>query len=278
MNHTKLFVGVRQHGSRLLVRAVALLALVDVVALAACGSGAPRRRQVRVAAAADLNAALGDLIARFSASHSVDVGVSYGSSGTFYAQLISGAPFDLFLSADVAYPRQLDARGLVLEDSEFVYAIGRLVVWVPRSSTIDLGGAQPLRALADPSLAHISVANPEHAPYGRAAIAALKTVGVYDAVKPRLVFGENVAQALQFAQTGAADAAVVARSLAVAPSQKDHGRFVDVPADAYPPLEQAGAILKAAADVDAARALRAYILGTEGRTILRQYGFALPER
>lgn len=278
MNHTKLFVGVRQHGSRLLVRAVALLALVDVVALAACGSGAPRRRQVRVAAAADLNAALGDLIARFSASHSVDVGVSYGSSGTFYAQLISGAPFDLFLSADVAYPRQLDARGLVLEDSEFVYAIGRLVVWVPRSSTIDLGGAQPLRALADPSLAHISVANPEHAPYGRAAIAALKSVGVYDAVKPRLVFGENVAQALQFAQTGAADAAVVARSLAVAPSQKDHGRFVDVPADAYPPLEQAGAILKAAADVDAARALRAYILGTEGRTILRQYGFALPER
>jgi molybdate transport system substrate-binding protein len=278
LNHTKLFIDVRQHSSRLPAGAVALAVLVDALTLASCGAGAPPRRQVRVAAAADLNAALGDLVARFSASHSVDVGVSYGSSGNFVAQLISGAPFDLFLSADVSYPRQLAARGLVVEGSEFVYAIGRLVAWVPRSSTIDLRGTQPVRALADQSVARISVANPEHAPYGRAAVAALKSAGIYDAVKPRLVFGENVAQALQFAQTGAADAALVAKSLVVAPSQVGTGRFVEVPADTYPALEQGGAILKAAADLEAARALRAYILGTEGRTILRQYGFALPER
>lgn len=245
--------------------------------MCACGGGRrPARRLVRVAAAADLNVALGDLIARFSASHEVDVSVSYGSSGTFYAQLLSRAPFDLFLSADVKYPRQLASRGLIVEGTEFVYAIGRIVVWAPAGSAIDIGGG--LKALAAPSIAHIAIANPEHAPYGRAAVAALRSADVYDAVRAKLVFGENVAQALQFAQTGAADAGIVAMSLAMSPTLKDKGRFAEVPADTYPRIEQGGAILKWAADVDAARALRAYVLGAEGRSVLRQYGFSLPER
>jgi molybdate transport system substrate-binding protein len=250
-----------------------------ILTVAGCGGAGRRsdRRQVRVAAAADLNAALGDLVARFSASHTVDVHVSYGSSGNFYAQLLSEAPFDLFLSADVQYPRQLASRGLVLDGSEFVYAIGRLALWVPAASPLDIN-TRGLQELSAPNVAHVAVANPDHAPYGRAAIAALRSAGVYDGVRDKLVFGENVAQALQFAQTGAADAGIVALSLALAPALGGTGRFVELPVDSYPRMEQGGAILKWAADADAARALRAYVLGAEGRSILRQYGFSVPER
>src|SRR3954468_18335456 len=179
-----------------------------------CGSApepAPRGR-VRVAAAADLNVAMNDVIGRFGAVHDVDVSVSYGSSGTFYAQLLNQAPFDLFLSADVAYPNQLAARGLTLPQSEFTYAVGRLVLWAPAASRLDVerGG---LSALADASIAHVAIANPEHAPYGRAAVAAMQAAGIYDQLRPKLVLGENVAQAMQFVDSGAADAGIVARSL-----------------------------------------------------------------
>jgi molybdate transport system substrate-binding protein len=253
------------------------LAAVAAAGAPACAGGRfPERRQVRVAAAADLNVALGDLIARFTASHAVDVSVAYGSSGNFYAQLLNQAPFDLFFSADVEYPRQLASRGLAVEGSEFVYAIGRLVLWVPSASPLDLRDG--LRSLGGAGVSHVAIANPDHAPYGRAAVAAMRTAGIYDAVKPKLVFGENVAQALQFVQTGAAGAGIVALSLALAPAVKESGRFVELPADSYPRMEQGGVILKRAADVDAARALRAYVLGSDGRAILKQYGFSLPER
>jgi molybdate transport system substrate-binding protein len=259
-------------------RVVSLL----VVAAWCCGScgpagRAPARAKVRIAAAADLNVALGDLVARFTASHQADVSVSYGSSGTFYAQLLSEAPFDMFFSADRDYPRQLASRGLVADGGEFTYAIGRLAIWVPAASTLDIEHHR-LQALADPSVAHVAVANPDHAPYGRAAIAALHSAGVYEAVRPRLVFGENVAQALQFVQTGAADAGIIALSLALAPALQGKGRSLELPIDSYPRIEQGGAILKWAADLEAARALRAFVLGAEGRAILKQYGFFLPER
>ena len=245
----------------------------------ACGrpAGVPPRAAVRVAAAADLNAALDDLIARFSAAHPIDVSVSYGSSGTFYAQLLNHAPFDLFFSADVDYPRQLAARGLTVPGSEFSYAIGRIVVWVPSASPMALGD-DPLQALTSAAVAHVAIANPAHAPYGRAAVAALRTAGVYDRVQPKLVFGENVAQALQFAETGAADAGIVALSLALAPAAKDRGRFAQVPVDAYPRIEQGGVVLKWAAAPDAARSLSDFVLSADGRAILKQYGFFLPER
>jgi len=235
----------------------------------------PARGRVRVAAAADLNAAMSELIARFSASRGVDVEVAYGSSGTFYAQLLNQAPFDVFLSADVEYPRQLAARGLTLDGGEFQYAVGRLVVWVPGSSSVDVGRTG-LKGLAAASIAHVSIANPDHAPYGRAAVAALRSAGVYDAVRPKLVFGENVAQALQFVQSGAADAGIVALSLALAPAARDAGRYAEIPLDRYPRIDQGGTILRWAADVEAARALRAYVLSADGRAVLRQYGFFLP--
>src|SRR5258708_5317497 len=145
--------------------------LCAALAAAACGPSAetpPRRGRVRVAAAADLNAVFGDIIARFGASHDVDVSVSYGSSGTFYAQLLNEAPFDLFLSADVAYPNQLAARGLTLPQSEFTYAIGRLVLWAPFASTLEVE-RDGLKALTSGAVAHVSIANPDHPPHRRAA-------------------------------------------------------------------------------------------------------------
>jgi molybdate transport system substrate-binding protein len=238
---------------------------------------AARRGRVRVAAAADLNAAMGEIVSRFGQAHDVDVSVSYGSSGNFYAQLLNQAPFDLFLSADLGYPNQLAVRGLTVPQSEFTYAVGRLALWAPTASPLDIEH-QGLRALTAPSLSHVAIANPEHAPYGRAAVAAMQAAGVYEAIRPKIVFGENVAQALQFAQSGAADAAVVARSLVVAPKARGTGVAFEIPPGTYPRLDQGGVILKWAADADAARALRGFLLSADGRAILERSGFALPER
>lgn len=229
-----------------------------------------------MAAASDLQFALNDLVRQFKRAHDVEVQVSYGSSGTFYAQLLNRAPFDMFLSADLEYPRQLAARGLTLDGGEFEYAVGRLAVWAPLSSPLDVA-AQGLSALRSSSIAHVAIANPEHAPYGRAAVAAMRSAGVYDAVQPKLVYGENVSQALQFVQSGAADVGIVALSLALAPAVRSQGRFAEIPLAAYPRMAQGGTILRWAADVESARALRAFITGPEGRTILKQYGFSLSE-
>ena len=232
--------------------------------------------RVRVAAAADLRFALDEAVRRFESAHDVDVQTSYGSSGTFYAQLLNQAPFDLFLSADIDYPRQLAARGLTLPESEFTYAVGRLVVWAPAASRVDVA-ARGVPAAADPAVAHVAIANPEHAPYGRAAVAALESAGVYNAVRPKLVYGENVQQALQFVQSGAADVGIVALSLALAPAIKPQGRYADVPLDAYPRIVQGGVILRWAADAAAARSLRAFLIAAEGRAVLKQYGFFMAE-
>jgi molybdate transport system substrate-binding protein len=257
---------------------LALLALVILVVVRRPAPPAPGGRgRVRVAAAADLNAALPAVVSRFAAAHDVDVTIAYGSSGTFFAQLLNEAPFDLFLSADLGYPNQLSARGLTLPQSEFTYAVGRLVLWAPASSPLDVEH-RGLRALTAPALSHVAIANPEHAPYGRAAVAAMQAAGIYDAVRPKIVFGESVAQAMQFAQSGAADAAIVARSLAIAPNLKRAGAMFDVPPATYPRMDQGGVILRWAPDPDAARALRGFLLSAEGRAILERSGFALPER
>ena len=234
-------------------------------------------RLVRVAAAADLKFALDEISAAFRAKHpDITVQVSYGSSGNFFAQLSNQAPFDMFFSADVDYPRQLIAKGVAAKEAEFLYAVGRIVVWVPRSSTLDLTRLG-INALADPSIRKIAIANPKHAPYGRAAEAAMKTLGVYEVVRDRLVYGENIAQTAQFVQTGAADIGIIALSLAVAPALKDEGRFWEVPLESYPRIEQGGIILSWATDTVAAQTLRAFVLGEEGRAVLHRYGFFLPE-
>jgi len=238
---------------------VVLLALTTT----ACRVSVPApTAKVTVAAAADLKFAMDEISRAFRESHpETDVQVAYGSSGNFFAQIQNGAPFDLFLSADIEYARKLDKP-------VFTYASGRLAVWVPANSRLD-----PKTALRDPSLARLAIANPSHAPYGRAAEAALRNMEVWDAVRSRVVLGENVAQTMQFVQSGVADAGIVALSLALAPPVRGQGRYWEIPVEDYPRLEQGGAILH---DSPAARQLRDFLLSVAGRRILKEYGFLLP--
>jgi molybdate transport system substrate-binding protein len=257
-----------------------LTALILLVGLLGCSTarkeaGTPTRASVSVAAAADLKFAFADIISAFQEKHpELDVRVSYGSSGSFFAQLLNRAPFDLFLSADMDYPRQLMEKQLVLPDSLFVYAVGHLVIWVPRNSVLDVEKLG-LQVLLDPSARKIAIANPRFAPYGRAAEAALKSTGLYDKVKDRLVYGENVTQTAQFVQTGAADVGLISLSLAVAPALRTSGRYAEVPLDAYPRMEQGGVILSWTTERRAAEALRDFLVSEEGKKILRRYGFSV---
>jgi molybdate transport system substrate-binding protein len=235
-----------------------------------------RKRLVRVAAAADLKFALDEIGEMFHRRHpDIMLQVSYGSSGNFFAQLSNRAPFDIFFSADVDYPRKLVEQGLAAQDTAFSYAFGRLVIWAPRTSSVALERLG-MQTLVDPAVRKIAIANPRHAPYGRAAEAAMKTLGVYEKVREQLVYGENIAQTAQFIQTGAADIGIIALSLALAPALKEAGQYWEVPFDAYPRIEQGGVILSWATDVAAAQNLRAFVLAEEGKAVLRRYGFFLP--
>lgn len=254
-------------------RRLALLAAFAACAVPAPAAGA---QKLTVAAAADLRFALDELASRFRAAHpAVDLAITYGSSGNFFAQIQNGAPFDVFLSADVDYPRRLIAAGLAGRDSLFLYGVGRIVVWVPGGSPLDPPGLG-IHLLEAPSVRHIAIANPQHAPYGRAAEAALRSLGVYDRVAPKLVLGENIGQAFEFVESGAAEAGIVALSLALAPAARGHGRYWEVPAGAYPKIEQGGVIL-ARAPAGPAAQFRAFLLSAEARRILKQYGFSVPQ-
>ncbi len=230
-----------------------------------------------MAAASDLRFALDEIVLAFEkANLGIDVRVSYGSSGNFFSQIANGAPFDLFFSADVDYVTKLGEQGLTLPDSHFVYGIGRIVLWTANSSKLDV--SRGLAILVDPAVRKIAIANPRHAPYGRAAEAALRSANIYDAVQPKLVFGDNVAQTAQFAQTGAADAGIIAHALALAPTLQKEGRFFLIPSDQHPKLEQGGAILRRTVEPAVARAFRRLVLGPEGRAALDRYGFERPVR
>jgi len=231
-------------------------------------------QQEAVAAAADLKFTLDDIAARLAKREpAIRVQPTYGSSGVMHAQLRQRAPHDLFLSADIDYPRDLVSKGIGSDRDLFTYATGRIVVWVSAASGLSLE-RDGLRALT--GARRIAIANPRHAPYGRAAEAALRSAGVWAEVNGRLVLGENVAQAAQFAQSGAADAGIIAKSVALTPAMRKGGRSWDVPDDAYEPLTQGGLILPWAASRDAAVRFRDYLLGDEGRQVLASYGFGAP--
>jgi molybdate transport system substrate-binding protein len=244
---------------------------------AGCAGAASRPQKITVAAAADLQFAMPEIVRQFHQENpQTEVGVIYGSSGNFAAQIRAGAPFDLFLSADVEYARQLAQDGFAAADSLFRYAVGRIVVWAPSSSGMDVAQLQA-RALNAPTVQHVAIANPLHAPYGRAAEAALRSLGVYDAVQPKLVLGENIAQTLAFVQSGAAQVGIVAMSLAVAPAVRGQGSYWEIPQSAYPEIQQAGTILSRGRGSQAAARFRAFLLSAPARRILTQYGFAIPE-
>jgi len=225
-----------------------------------------------VAAAASLRHALEEVVSAFrKVRPDVAVEVTYGASGTFYAQILNRAPFDLFLSADVDYPRQVMERGLAFPDSFFVYATGRLALWVRRESPLEVEKAG-MEVLRHPSVRHIAVANPRLAPYGRAAVEVLRRTGLYEAVADRLVYGENVNQVAQFAESGAADGGILPLSMVVASPLRGAGRFWVVPADWHSPIEHGGVLLKWARDPAAAWAFRAFLLGERGQAILSRHG------
>ncbi len=242
------------------------------------GTSIATSRDLTVAAASDLKFAMEEVIADFERQHpDVHVKVTYGSSGNFFAQLSNKAPFDLFLSADIAYPQKLVELGLADKDTLFSYAIGSLVVWVRKDSPLAVE-SRGIEVFNDPSIQKIAIANPRHAPYGRAAEAALKKLGVYDQIAERLVLGENVAQTAQFIETGAADIGIISRSLATARSLRENGRFWLVPQSSYPPLEQGGAILSWARDRPAAVQFAGFLVDERCRAILKAHGFAIPDK
>jgi len=237
-----------------------------------CASAAAQ--EITVAAAADLSAALPEIAAKYKSQTGQDVKLTFGSSGNLTTQIRNGAPFDVFFSADEDYPQQLIAENLADKDTLFRYAVGRLVLWVPNGVAIDVQKLG-IQALLDPAVKKIAIANPQHAPYGRAAEAALKHFGIYDQISGKLVLGENVSQAAQFVESGNAQAGLIALSHALAPVLKDKGHYWTVPLDAYPTLNQAAVVLSKSKQRDAARKFLGFVRGPEGASILKSYGFSL---
>jgi molybdate transport system substrate-binding protein len=233
-------------------------------------------RKVSVAAASDLRFAMPAIIEQFKKEHpSINVEVTFGSSGNFVAQIANGAPFDLFFSADSEYPRQLIEQKLADPDSLTRYAVGELVLWVINESSIDVEKLG-VQALLQPSVQKIAIANPRHAPYGRAAESALAHYKLADQIRDKIVLAENVAQGAQLVQSGAAEIGMIARSLAAAPTMARAGRYFVIPAEAYPSLEQASVVLLGAKDRAAAEEFKGFVVGPAGREILQSFGFRLP--
>jgi molybdate transport system substrate-binding protein len=262
--------------SALLLAAVAVSVLFGKPAPALAQQATPPV-SLKVAAAADLQFALGEISAAFAKENpGVTVSATYGSSGVLTTQIQNGAVYDLFLSADAKYPKQLVNAKAADASTVFAYAVGRLVVWVPKGSPLDVEklGA---KVLLDPAARKIAIANPEHAPYGKAAVAALKTLGIYDQIAPRLVLGENIAQTAQFVESGAADAGVIALSLAIAPAMKGKGSYWAVPLCDYPQMVQTGIVPLNSPHPGQAQALVAFLKSEAGRAILDRYGFQLPQ-
>ncbi len=231
--------------------------------------------EITVAAAADLSFAFQEIAARFKKETGHSMKLSFGSSGNFFSQIQNGAPFDLFFSADIDYPKKLEAAGLAEPGTLYQYARGTVVLWVLKDSKIDV--SRGLTALLDPSIRKIAIANPQHAPYGRAALAAMRFENVYDKIQDKLILGENISQTAQFVESGNADIGILALSLALAPNLKEKGRYFEIPASDYPPIEQGCIILKSSQKKDVARQFLAFLKKPEIVALMRKYGFVLPE-
>jgi len=253
------------------MKRIALLLLV----LAAIPGWALGDEEIAVAAAADLNPAVKELAVRYQQRSGTKASISFGASGTFYSQIQSGAPYDVFFSADAEYPTKLAEAGLIEKSSLRTYAVGHLVLWVPNTVNLDLSQLK-MDVLVQSAVRKVAIANPDHAPYGRAAVAALQHFGLKGVVGEKLVFGENVSQAAQFVQSGNAQAGLIPMSLAMSPAMKASGRYWELPADSYPQIQQAVGVLSASKHKQAAQAFVDFVTSPEGAAVLRQYGFALP--
>src|SRR6202051_3914538 len=227
------------------VRRVSLMAVL-AASLIAQNSVA---QEVTVAAAADLQFAMQDIAARFQRETGKTVKVIYGSSGNFFQQIENGAPFDMFFSANLDFPKKLEAAGLTDPGSYYQYARGKIVIWVPNESKLDLSSG--LKVLLDSSVKKIAVANPQHAPYGQAAVAAMQHEKIYDAVKDKFVLGENISQTASFVDSDADVGVIVSLSLSLSKNRKGGGCYREAPSKKSPPIEQACVILAASKNKEA---------------------------
>ncbi|PPC97053.1 molybdate ABC transporter substrate-binding protein [Methylotenera mobilis] len=228
--------------------------------------------KINIAAAADLKFAMDEIVAKFREVNAKDdVDVIYGSSGKFYTQIQQGAPYDLYFSADIAFPRELAKSGFSF--SEVIpYAFGRIVLW---SATME-ANKMSLDSLTSSKISHIAIANPKHAPYGKRAEEALRASRLWERVEPKLVYGENIAHTAQFVQTGNAQVGIIALSLALNPALANKGGYWLIPDTLHAPLEQAFIITKRAQGNDLAKKFADYMRSSATRTIMTKYGFVLP--
>lgn len=228
--------------------------------------------KITIAAAADLKFAMDEIVTSFKKNHSGnEVQVVYGSSGKFHTQIQQGAPYDLFFSADIGYPRELTKQGFAASEVE-PYAVGRIVLW---SSGMD-ATKMTLTSLTDPKIIKIAIANPKHAPYGKRAEEALRSAGVWEKVQSKLVFGENISQAAQYVQSGNVHVGVIALSLVLSPELSKKGGYFLIPATMHNPLEQGFIITKRGAHKPLARQFAEYMGSKQVRGVMTKYGFVLP--
>lgn len=244
-----------------------LLLLLLVVSLACRGTRAPETAQLTVAAASDLTAAFEEIGRDFQARDKIKPVFVFGSTGLLTRQIENGAPFDVFAAANESYIDQLQQKGLTVEGTKTIYGRGRITMWTMAESTFKL---EKIEDLANPDVHRVAIANPDHAPYGQAAREALETAGIWQSVQPKLVYGDNIRQALQFAETGNVEVAIVAVSL----SAQNKGRCVLIPETLHKPLLQAMAVIKGTTNEDAARSFTDFVTGSKGREILAKYGFS----
>ena len=254
-------------------RVVAFLLLAVLAFSFACrGTRAPdvaSPSELTVAAASDLTPAFEELGRAFEASQKIKVVFVFGSTGLLTKQIENGAPFDLFAAANVAYIDQLEQKGLIVLGTKRIYARGRITLWTRADSSLKI---EKIEDLAGADVHRIAIANPDHAPYGLAAREALQTVSLWDTVQPKLVYGDNIRQTLQFAETGNVEVAVVALSLSV----QSKGRWVLIPEELHKPLDQGLGIIRGTNNEQAARAFSEFVDGPQGREIMKKYGFSFP--
>ena len=248
--------------------------LLVMLLAVACGP-APAAPRPTVAAAANLNFALTEIAAQFARDQGTPVEVVFGASGALTRQIQDGAPFELFLAADEEFPRQLTAAGLTRDDG-VVYATGRLALFAPEGSplTVDPQLDGLARLVSSGGVTRFAIANPEVAPYGQAAEAVLRKRGLWEAIRPRLVLGDTIAQAAQFATTGNAVGGLVAYSLVLAPGFAEHGTYAVIPESDHQPLRQRMVLLERAGAT--ATQFYAYLQGQAAAAIFRTHGYGTP--
>ena len=223
-----------------------------------------------VAAASDLMPAFEEIGRAFESVHKRKVVFVFGSTGMLAKQIEHGAPMDLFAAASVSYVDQLDQKGLIIPGTKAVYARGRITLWTPQESNLRLQGVADL---ARPEVTRVAIANPDHAPYGLAARQALETAGVWDRVRPKLVYADNIRQTLQYAETGNVEVSIVALSL----SLQSRGRWTLIPEQLHKPIDQGLGIIKTTKNEQIARDFATFLNGPEGRAIMQKYGFTFPQ-